>query len=417
MDNSIGSNTSSLADNTIGSNSFTKDFSDLMAELKGGNRNSSKLSGSSSLILGDEEVMDKIFEDSDESISNELTEDVRSVASSRSSDFNNNNDDYNDLDEERNQIIEIDDENKNSIDDSEDIAMESESDTGITNSMENNLDLNSKKEKRKMVPVDIVWEQGGDKVYVTGSFTGWTKMIGLLPIPNKNGILHIRLRLPPGVHRFRFVVDNELRYSDFLPTATDQMGNFVNYLEVRPTDSTEFTSHLDDDDDDDDDTEEIKEQDDVSDFKIKKMSRQSRIALKIKNEPDNVGDGFTRFYDEELKEPELEYTNKLPSIFTDPRIMEKYYTKLDYERTKNRSGGMLPAQLPPHLEYAILNDFPNIASTTNEIAHGGSLHTSNHVVLNHLLTSSIKHGTLGLATAVRYKDKYITQVYYSPIKK
>ncbi|CAB4251989.1 similar to Saccharomyces cerevisiae YGL208W SIP2 One of three beta subunits of the Snf1 serine/threonine protein kinase complex involved in the response to glucose starvation [Maudiozyma barnettii] len=408
MDSNIvknGSNTSSLADNTGDSNSFTKDFSDLMAELKGGNRNSSRLSGSSSLILGDEEVMDKIFEDSEDSISNEPTEDVRSVASSHSNDFVDN------LDEETNQMVEIDNVNKNSIDESEDVVMESEPETENTNTTVENLDPTSTKEKRKMVPVDIVWEQGGDKVYVTGSFTGWTKMIGLLPIPNKLGILHVRLRLPPGVHRFRFVVDNELRYSDFLPTATDQMGNFVNYLEVRSTDSTEFTSHLDDDTDDN------KEQNRISAFKLKKMSQQSRIALKIKNEPDNVGDGFMRFYDEELKEPEPEYTNKLPSIFTDPRIMEKYYTKLDYERTKNRSGGMLPAQLPPHLEYAILNDFPNIASTTNEIAHGGSLHTPNHVVLNHLLTSSIKHGTLGLATAVRYKDKYITQVYYSPIKK
>lgn len=408
MDSNIvknGSNTSSLADNTGDSNSFTKDFSDLMAELKGGNRNSSRLSGSSSLILGDEEVMDKIFEDSEDSISNEPTEDVRSVASSHSNDFVDN------LDEETNQMVEIDNVNKNSIDESEDVVMESEPETENTNTTVENLDPTSTKEKRKMVPVDIVWEQGGDKVYVTGSFTGWTKMIGLLPIPNKLGILHVRLRLPPGVHRFRFVVDNELRYSDFLPTATDQMGNFVNYLEVRSTDSTEFTSHLDDDTDDN------KEQNRISAFKLKKMSQQSRIALKIKNESDNVGDGFMRFYDEELKEPEPEYTNKLPSIFTDPRIMEKYYTKLDYERTKNRSGGMLPAQLPPHLEYAILNDFPNIASTTNEIAHGGSLHTPNHVVLNHLLTSSIKHGTLGLATAVRYKDKYITQVYYSPIKK
>ena len=396
------SGNSSLIDTTNDTNSFTKDFSDLMAELKNGNHNNSnnKISGSSSLIIGDEEVMDKIFEDSEESSAEDPVADVKSLASSSSEE------NFNEMvEEEKNQLGEID---RESVDESEDVIMESEPETDTIDKSENAIEeenVQPRKEKRKMIPVDIVWEQGGEKVYVTGSFTGWTKMIGLLPIPNQAGVLHVRLKLPPGVHRFRFVVDNELRYSDFLPTATDQMGNFVNYLEVRSTDSTEFTSQLDD------------KQDHSANFKLLKMRQKSMISIKIKNEPDNVGDGFTRFYDEELKEPEPEYSQQLPQIFTDPRLMEKYYTKLDYERSRNRSTGLLPTQLPPHLEYAILNDFPNIASTTNEIAHGGSLHTPNHVVLNHLLTSSIKHGTLGLATAIRYKDKYITQVYYSPIKK
>lgn len=69
-------------------------------------------------------------------------------------------------------------------------------------------------------------------MYVTGSFTGWRKMIGLVPVPGQPGLMHVKLQLPPGTHRFRFIVDNELRFSDYLPTATDQMGNFVNYMEV-----------------------------------------------------------------------------------------------------------------------------------------------------------------------------------------
>ena len=380
-------------------NSFTRDFSELMAELKGGRRSGSKISGSSSLILGDEEVLHKDISDnsSEKSETDDPVADVRSVDSSNSSTYDDMIVDDALQTTQKDNVATTED-----TAETEDVNMDASSETETASS--DAPPPSKKQKKKKMVPVDIVWEQGGEKVYVTGSFTGWTKMIGLLPIPNKPGILHVRLEVPPGVHRFRFVVNNELRYSDFLPTATDQMGNFVNYLEVRPTDSTEFTSHLEDD---------AK----VSDAKLKKMSAQSRVALKIRNEPDNVGDGFTRFYDEELKEPEVEFTTELPAIFTDPRLMEKYYTKLDYERNRNRSGYLLPNQLPPQLEHAILNDFPNIASTTNEIAHGGSLSTPNHVVLNHLLTSSIKHGTLGLATAVRYKDKYITQVYYSPIKK
>lgn len=385
----------SSAETSSEMNSFNRDFSELMTELKENGRCSSRISGHSSIILGDEEFMDHILEDSGQNNQEQPSESIRSINSSSSrSSYTSSN--------EGDEIIDNDDEetgskhNENSYDKDSTLY-----DVDMTASCEPHVSINSQQEKRKMIPMDIVWEQGGDKVYVTGSFTGWTKMIGLLPIPNKAGMLHVRLKLPPGVHRFRFIVDNELRYSDYLPTATDQMGNFVNYLEIRATDSTEFTSYL---------------EDHIS-AQAKKMSAQSRIALKIKTEPDNVGDGFTRFYNEDLEGPDLEFSNKLPAVFTDPRIMEKYYMKLDYERSRSRTSSLLPAQLPPHLEHAILNEFPNTASTTNEIAHGGSLSTPNHVVLNHLLTSSVRHSTLGLATAVRYKDKYITQVYYSPIKK
>ena len=83
-----------------------------------------------------------------------------------------------------------------------------------------------------LVPVSIKWEQGGNSVYVTGSFTDWRKMIALTKNQEEPHIFSIVLQLPPGNHRFRFIVDGELRISDFLPQATDQLGNIVNFLEV-----------------------------------------------------------------------------------------------------------------------------------------------------------------------------------------
>ncbi|SCU88852.1 LAMI_0D11540g1_1 [Lachancea mirantina] len=40
------------------------------------------------------------------------------------------------------------------------------------------------------------------------------------------------LTLPAGVYKFRFLINGELRHSNFLPTATDSFGNFVNWFEV-----------------------------------------------------------------------------------------------------------------------------------------------------------------------------------------
>ncbi|QHS73140.1 Sip2p [Saccharomyces paradoxus] len=251
-----------------------------------------------------------------------------------------------------------------------------------------------------MVPVEIKWQQGGSKVYVTGSFTKWRKMIGLIPDSNKNGSFHVKLRLLPGTHRFRFIVDNELRVSDFLPTATDQMGNFVNYIEVRqpekkPTDGKKKSKKA------------YSMQPPTSD--------RSSIALQIGKDPDDFGDGYTRFHEDLSPKPPLEYTTDIPAVFTDPSVMERYYYTLDREQSHNDTSWLTPPQLPPQLENVILNKYYATQDQFNE-NNSGALPIPNHVVLNHLVTSSIKHNTLCVASIVRYKQKYVTQILYTPIE-
>lgn len=293
-----------------------------------------------------------------------------------------------------------------------------------------------------MVPVDIVWQQGGNKAYVTGSFTGWRKMIGLVPLPGKPGILHVKLQLPPGTHRFRFIVDNELRFSDYLPTATDQMGNFVNYLEVvaptqtgppadesistdgtaaaaptaptAPTASTAATTTATKT------APQAEEQPTHDNQKKQKktipMSARSRIAMKIEQEPDDMGDGYTRYHNEALSQPDLEFTQDIPAVFTDPTVMEQYYLTLDQQQNNHQNMAWLsPPQLPPHLENVILNSYSNQQGENNE-NNSGALPIPNHVILNHLATSSIKHNTLCVASIVRYKQKYVTQILYAPLQ-
>ncbi|CAI4060099.1 Gal83p SKDI_05G0990 [Saccharomyces kudriavzevii IFO 1802] len=263
-----------------------------------------------------------------------------------------------------------------------------------------------KKGRAMMFPVDITWQQGGNKVYVTGSFTGWRKMIGLVPVPGQPGLMHVKLQLPPGTHRFRFIVDNELRFSDYLPTATDQMGNFVNYMEVSaPPDWTNEPQQQVTDN-------KAYHADDNQSTK-RPMSARSRIALEIEKEPDDMGDGYTRFHDETPSKPNLEYTQDIPAVFTDPNVMEQYYLTLDQQQNNHQNMAWLtPPQLPPHLENVILNSYSN-AQTDNT---SGALPIPNHVILNHLATSSIKHNTLCVASIVRYKQKYVTQILYTPLQ-
>lgn len=290
-----------------------------------------------------------------------------------------------------------------------------------------------------MVPVEITWQQGGSKVYVTGSFTGWRKMIGLVPVANKPGVFHIKLQLPAGTHRFRFIVDNELRFSDFLPTATDQMGNFVNYLEIVSPESMQmmdYESNAQQQNQQKQNASNLQSSDNSvqqpqqqhhttappqvrrqpSQSKDGKLSARSQLALHIEEDPDDMGNGYTRFKGEQQSKTDYEYTQDIPAVFTDPSVMEQYYLTLDQQQNNQQNMSWLtPPQLPPQLENVILNNYNKNAEPGSE-NNSGALPIPNHVVLNHLATSSIKHNTLCVASIVRYKRKYATQILYAPLQ-
>ena len=165
---------------------------------------------------------------------------------------------------------------------------------------------------------DIKWVQGGTKVYVTGSFTGWRKMIGLQKQPDGTHV--VTLDLPVGTHRFRFVIDNELRFSDFLPTATDEMGNFVNYVEITPENvQTHLSQKL----------QLEQEQQSERERQQRSLSSRGRVghgradsSFGLTNDDDDMGNGYLRYYDDEgdLGVKRYHYINDIPPIFVEPKV-------------------------------------------------------------------------------------------------
>lgn len=214
----------------------------------------------------------------------------------------------------------------------------------------------------------IVWKEGGSKVYVTGSFTGWRRMIKLNWDSSANEFSTV-LKLSLGTHRFRFVVDGEMRCSNSLATATDSMGNLVNYLEVG----------------------------------IEDYTRQYGTDLGDLSLDEEGGGGYERYREEEeaenLRPPKLEYGCEIPPVFCDPEVMDKFAA----------SEFVAPPQLPPHLESVVLN------SNSTEKDNNSVLPIPNHVVLNHLATTSIKHNVLAVASISRYSRKYVAQILYAPL--
>lgn len=261
------------------------------------------------------------------------------------------------------------------------------------------------------LPVEISWLQGGQSVFITGSFTGWRKMIKLNKDQEQK--FTIKLKLPIGTHRFRFIVDNELRFSDYLPTATDQMGNFVNYIEISLPPVTNTTPE------DEQSEQRVTNGENASKHRyqdtgstsFQNQANDGEVDLKDVDD-DDMGNGYSRFHEEQdaFKE-RYSYNRDIPKIFVDPTVMEQYYNTVDNGSGQQQSW-LVPPQLPPHLENVILNNF----QTNDKNNNSGALPIPNHVVLNHLATTSIKHNTLAVASVVRYKRKYVTQVLYAPLQ-
>ncbi|KDN45381.1 hypothetical protein RSAG8_04968, partial [Rhizoctonia solani AG-8 WAC10335] len=192
------------------------------------------------------------------------------------------------------------------------------------------------------------------------------------------------LDLRPGTYRLKFIVDDQWKCSDHLPTAVDDAGNLVNYIEVADETFGEI------------------------------LGWEKGLA----SAPDQLPP----------------WTSEIPPLLVQAAQLEENY--LVRRGEPNHPSPPLiphPPALPRHLEKVILNarttgnasaasgvGKPTVASMGGVGTAGGAddnsvLPVPNHVVLNHLGTSAIKGGVLAVGTTTRYHRKYITTIYYKPV--
>ncbi|KAF9465286.1 5'-AMP-activated protein kinase beta subunit, interation domain-containing protein [Collybia nuda] len=85
----------------------------------------------------------------------------------------------------------------------------------------------------ELVPVRITWRGGGKTVMLArAGDDDWQGRQLMQPDEHDPNVFHASVRLPPGTHHIRFLVDDQWRVAIDLPAAVDDQGSLANYVAV-----------------------------------------------------------------------------------------------------------------------------------------------------------------------------------------
>lgn len=107
-------------------------------------------------------------------------------------------------------------------------------DISIINNQSNNY-INDRGTKYYSIPkpssTNFIWNEGGSEVYITGTFCDWKKRFKMAK--NLNNIFEIKFQLAKGFYEFKFIVDGVWRCSSYYPHKKDNEGNNNNYIDTK----------------------------------------------------------------------------------------------------------------------------------------------------------------------------------------
>ncbi|CAH1428568.1 unnamed protein product [Lactuca virosa] len=75
-----------------------------------------------------------------------------------------------------------------------------------------------------MVHTQFIWSHGGNQVFLCGDFTGWIKYQPMVPVEGSSSTFSTICDLPPGLHKYKFLVDGIWRINEQQLFAEDEYG-------------------------------------------------------------------------------------------------------------------------------------------------------------------------------------------------
>jgi hypothetical protein len=245
----------------------------------------------------------------------------------------------------------------------------------------------------------FIWDEGGNDVKITGSFSDWKIKFQMTKEPN-NQIFKCTLPLGNEIYQYKFIVDGEWKFSKKFPTKDDGNGNINNILDntknilVQPKEENK---------------EEKKPAKKEKTKKIKKKvkaknktkNKQSLISTKTKTTKTRAS---TVNKDKMIRKNSI-YQSEYPSdddILPLPLPNEPYFESFELENYTNQK----KIGKKNYYEFYDRYCFSFEASSKPIFILG-------HINLNHLI--SIKHNKSNMlknSMSFRYREKASTFIYY-----
>lgn len=254
-------------------------------------------------------------------------------------------------------------------------------------------------EPEELVDTEFRWSHGGSTVQLAGSFNNWEQRIPMVPdttSPNlqSGGVQDfvVILRLPPGLHHLKFIVDEEWMLSPDLPTIQSPTDGVIhNVIEVKRRVFEEAPNFTDSDDDDD--------------MTGSAGETEEEYRGLFESSSGLTGDPGG-----------LQRSEKRRRMSRGPQYGQVIPPEEDYDYGKD------PPRLPPHLHPAHLE---TAVDSTEQSGNPYLLPLPRHVILNHLyIYAGASTSSTAFVSAItqRFKTrsfvsaapKYVTVIFYAP---
>ena len=266
-------------------------------------------------------------------------------------------------------------------------------------SEENNTEETLEDSNNNKKNYTFIWDEGGNDVKITGSFSDWKIKFQMTKEPN-NQIFKCTLPLGNEIYQYKFIVDGEWKFSKKFPTKDDGNGNINNILDntknilVQPKEGNKEEKKPEKKEK----TKKIKKK---AKTKNKTKNKQSLISTKTKTTKTRAS---TVNKDKMIRKNSI-YQSEFPSdddILPLPLPNEPYFDFFELENFTNQK----KIGKKNYYEYYDRYCFSFEASSKPIFILG-------HINLNHLI--SIKHNKSNMlknSMSFRYREKASTFIYY-----
>ena len=289
--------------------------------------------------------------------------------------------------------------------------------------------------KKDEIDTKFEWDEGGNVVYVTGSFCEWNKFY--LMNKNDEGKYSITIPLPRGFHQYKFKVDDVWTYSKKQPKFEDN-GNVNNCIDT--TDYDEYDNIKEEKKEEilkvekpiEKEKSKPKMKEKIKSIKKEKSGENSKDKDKEKNNKKEKKDKSNpKVTEEEVKvkrnsykhdihflRAESHYTiyyplraelNEKPSSL--PGLYRTYYI-LNEKENKNKKERKFS-----QIEYVDNSNKKSNSKNQNDINHYVKFQNLYHIHSNHLHSKDVNQKKNTITSIIsRYRFKFSTFIYYKENK-